>query len=826
MIGDLVTLLVVIVAGVVALIAVLMLVGKFAVWLFRFIGRFFATLGLMLADLVRFVGSLLLVPVLCLLVVANVVIGRWSASAHFGRAVSSEVSTAGLCLYRVFIGHPARLLGLRGAVEGFEQRLPKVIAEAPGRDKPSPKRAGQFDGYKIVGSLPGGGSGGKLYIAEPDELKQAKLAKRGVGDVDRVVIKTFSMAEGSSLPQIVRESRALDAAKKLGLVLEHELTSERFFYVMRYVPGESLSAITTRLHAESPADGLDNGRLRRVLTYAGDLVAALDTYHRGGLWHKDVKPDNIIIAHERAHLVDFGLVTPLRSAMTLTTHGTEYFRDPELVRQALRGVKVHQVDGTKFDLYAAGAVLYSAVENSFPAHGGLSQITKRCPDALRWIVRRAMAEYDNRYASATMMLADLDYLRSADDVFAVKPAELPSMRGGAVDESEQDVEEVEPIGPMPRMQPEPEPTSTRAKRRERPDLEVVGWWTGRYKQRKAKEHASEAHAGEARERRRGCSVLRPAKAKLTPPWVERRHEPKAGPRHRTVRPPASEQIRSARERAQAARKRAKAKAAEMRRGRAQRALIDRRGGWGIALAVFLFLAVVVGAVGGGVLGLFRAGSSSEATQMVMVDPANDGSFMAHVEGPDGGRVVADASGITVTGADGGSVRIGRSRGASELGYGRQIVASVGEGFREVLGSADIEAAAALAQMRASLAGTRQDEAMLVVSDLAPPVNDRAQSFIGAWVRALEASGIDTVGFLTDDAGTDLTAAVRLVRGAAPLDAGDLGPKLARFADQHDVIDSVLWVAPDPDRHGAVRFTLFAGGRATGYTPASTPIADN
>ena len=44
--------------------------------------------------------------------------------------------------------------------------------------------------------------------------------------------------------------------------------------------------------------------------------------------------------------------------MTLTTHGTEYFRDPEMVRLALKGVKVHQVDGAKFDIYAVGAVLF------------------------------------------------------------------------------------------------------------------------------------------------------------------------------------------------------------------------------------------------------------------------------------------------------------------------------------------------------------------------------------------------------------------------------------------------------------------------------------
>jgi hypothetical protein len=169
------------------------------------------------------------------------------------------------------------------------------------------------------------------------------------------------------------------------------------------------------------------------MKYTADLLHTLDAYHQGGLWHKDVKPDNIIIHDDTAHLVDLGLVTPLRSAMTLTTHGTEYFRDPEMVRMALKGVKVHQVDGARFDIYAVGAVMYSVIENSFPAHGGLSQISRRCPDALRWIVRRAMTDYDKRYLRASDMLADLEVVRSAPDPFAVRLADLPSVRGGAAE---------------------------------------------------------------------------------------------------------------------------------------------------------------------------------------------------------------------------------------------------------------------------------------------------------------------------------------------------------------------------------------------------------
>jgi serine/threonine protein kinase len=485
--GSLIAIPLAIVAGALILgVAIFLFIKVFDV-LWRLIVHVVRTVGAIIADIFRFLGAVIVALVFIPLTLLNIVIGRWSASAHYGRAFTAECRTAAGCFYRVLIGHPLRLFGLGGLTEGLEKRLPQAMAEAPGPDKPS-KRQGMFEGYRIVGSLPGGGSGGKLYIAEPDEMKRAGFARRGHADIDRVVIKTFSLGDGSSLPQIVRESRALDAAKKMGLVLEHDLGDERFFYVMRYVPGESLTAATQRLHAAAGSAGLDPRGLRLAMGYAADLLESLDTYHRGGLWHKDVKPDNVIIDHEadpalgrgRAHLVDFGLVTPLRSAMTLTTHGTEYFRDPELVRQALRGVKVHQIDGARFDLYAAGAVLYAIIENSFPAHGGLSQITRKCPEALRWIVRRAMADYDKRYASAIAMLEDLRVVAAAADPYEVKPIDLPSMKGGAP----APMPEPEPVAfeaaasPVP-PRGEPQRPASPAPRTP-PKLRVADWWTGRY----------------------------------------------------------------------------------------------------------------------------------------------------------------------------------------------------------------------------------------------------------------------------------------------------------------------------------------------------------
>lgn len=401
-------------------------------WLVKHVCRFVAG---EIGDLFRFIGATVLAVLYIPMILGCIVIARWSASAHYGRALRGEVSCAGACLYRMVIGHPARLIGLSGMTEGIEQRLPAVLANAPTSDKPT-SRTGQFDGYTIVGSLPSGGSGAKLYVAEPDAMKLVGFDRDGLPDVGQVVIKSFSLEDGSSLPQIVRESRSLDAAKKLGLILDHDLTHERFYYVMRYVPGEPLGMIVKRLHAESGNDGLDDPHLRIALQYTADLLATLSTYHRGGLWHKDVKPDNVIVDTQssagRAHLVDFGLVTALRSAMTLTTHGTEYFRDPEMVRMAIKGVKVAQIDGSRFDIYGAGAVLYSCLEDSFPAHGVLSNMTKRCPEAVRWIIRRAMTDYDKRYVSAEQMLADVRYVLTSARPAELRPADLPSMNEYAV----------------------------------------------------------------------------------------------------------------------------------------------------------------------------------------------------------------------------------------------------------------------------------------------------------------------------------------------------------------------------------------------------------
>ncbi len=232
-------------------------------WIVRHVFEF---VGCMLKDSVRFVGAIIAFVVLLPMVLLNVVIGRWSASGHFGRSMKRECGVAVTCLYRVVLQRPLRFVLLGGLLEGLEDRVNEAAVAAPTSDKPR-RRTGTFEGYTIVGSLPGGGSGAKLYIAEPDENRR----RRNPDLPTRVVIKSFALTDGSSLPQIVRESRALEAAKQLGLVFEHGMDALRFYYVMPYHQGDHLGIATRQLHGRSAGDGLDRKQVKEVLGYVEDL---------------------------------------------------------------------------------------------------------------------------------------------------------------------------------------------------------------------------------------------------------------------------------------------------------------------------------------------------------------------------------------------------------------------------------------------------------------------------------------------------------------------------------------------------------------------------
>ena len=216
-------------------------------------------------------------------------------------------------------------------------------------------------------SLPGGrfqverevgrGGVGVVYRAFDLETKQwVALKLIAVEGVDTAEEDRF-LREGKLLKE-------LDHPHIVKLVACGKL-DEIPYVAMEWLDGEDLAA----RHRRAPLG------LRDALEVARQIAVALDTAHRAGVIHRDVKPSNIFLlrqqnASERpfAKLVDFGvaLENDVRLTRTGIVVGTPAYMAPE---QA----KAEGVLDARADIYSLGASLFELVAGR-PPHIGPTAI--------------------------------------------------------------------------------------------------------------------------------------------------------------------------------------------------------------------------------------------------------------------------------------------------------------------------------------------------------------------------------------------------------------------------------------------------------------------
>ena len=136
-------------------------------------------------------------------------------------------------------------------------------------------------------------------------------------------------------------------------VVDHEGVH---FLVMEYVPGGSLDDLL--------ADG-SLLPLERVLTIALDLADALTRAHRLGIIHRDIKPQNVLLAADGTpRLSDFGVAHYVRESADAGPEsmvGTLAYMPPE----AFAGGEVD----ARADIWSFGILLFEMLTGRLPFHG-------------------------------------------------------------------------------------------------------------------------------------------------------------------------------------------------------------------------------------------------------------------------------------------------------------------------------------------------------------------------------------------------------------------------------------------------------------------------
>jgi len=177
-------------------------------------------------------------------------------------------------------------------------------------------------------------------------------------------------------------------------------------------------------------------RYRECAEIAASVAEALDHAHRAGIIHRDVKPANILMDHERRpRIADFGIALDLFAPGLTRTHevqGTVHYMSPEHAR-----ILSARVDA-RSDVFSLGVVLYEMLAMRRPFDGEtqpkvlsaiaqcepamLRRVDPRIPKHLQTICHKALEKHPaQRYQSAGQMAADLRAWLGGRSPVAVPP---------------------------------------------------------------------------------------------------------------------------------------------------------------------------------------------------------------------------------------------------------------------------------------------------------------------------------------------------------------------------------------------------------------------
>ncbi|GAA2384645.1 serine/threonine-protein kinase [Nonomuraea africana] len=202
--------------------------------------------------------------------------------------------------------------------------------------------------YRLLEPIGEGGMG-IVWRAHDDLLDRTVAIKEvrytGIGEERRAQLNQ----------RTVREARAAGRLDHPNVVVVHDVIEEdgRPWIVMQLVRSRSLAAV---VRERGPMPVSEAARV------GGAVLAALRAAHAAGVLHRDVKPENVLLADDgRVVLTDFGIAAmEAEAGLTATGNlvGTPAYMPPE----RLNGLPATPAS----DLWSLGATLHTAVEGRAP----------------------------------------------------------------------------------------------------------------------------------------------------------------------------------------------------------------------------------------------------------------------------------------------------------------------------------------------------------------------------------------------------------------------------------------------------------------------------
>jgi len=157
--------------------------------------------------------------------------------------------------------------------------------------------------------------------------------------------------------RFIREAQAVASwwHENIAQVYHADEQGDLYYFALEFVDGldleQLLSRYTTRGELIPQVD---------VLRIGHALASALDYAHAREVVHRDVKPSNVIIAHDgRVVLTDFGLALDLQQGSVGEVFGSAQYIAPEQARRSSDAI-------AQSDLYSLGIMLYEMLTGVVP----------------------------------------------------------------------------------------------------------------------------------------------------------------------------------------------------------------------------------------------------------------------------------------------------------------------------------------------------------------------------------------------------------------------------------------------------------------------------